>query len=83
MSTTFFMQGNPGFLILYSFIKDALLSKVGVVKVFWEENEERERETYLDQPEDAFAAIVAADDVEIIEHTAHKETIIVPGRTAK
>ena len=74
-----FMQGNPGFLILYSFIKDALLSKVGVVKVFWEENEERERETYLDQPEDAFAAIAAADDVEIVEHTAHKETIIVPG----
>jgi hypothetical protein len=26
-----FMQRNPGFLILYSFIKDALLSKVGVV----------------------------------------------------
>ena len=25
-----FMQVNPGFLILYSFIKDALLSKVGV-----------------------------------------------------
>ena len=70
MSTTF-LQGNPGFLILYSFIKDALLSKVGVVKIFWEENEERERETYLDQPEDAFAAIVAAPDVEIIEHTVH------------
>ncbi len=66
-----FLQGNPGFLILYSFIKDALLSKVGVVKIFWEENEERERETYLDQPEDAFAAIVAAPDVEIIEHTVH------------
>src|SRR5690349_10468272 len=65
-----FMQANPGFLILYSFIKDALLSKVGVVKVLWEESEERERETYLDQPDNAFAAIVAAPDVEIIEHTA-------------
>ena len=32
-----FMQANPGFLILYSFVKDALLSKVGVVKVWWEE----------------------------------------------
>src|SRR5215467_12673662 len=30
-----FMQKNPGFLILYSFIKDALLSKVGIVKVWW------------------------------------------------
>ena len=31
-----FMQQNPGFLVLYSFIKDALLSKVGIVKVWWE-----------------------------------------------
>jgi hypothetical protein len=27
-----FMQRNPGFLVLYSFIKDALLSKVGIVR---------------------------------------------------
>src|SRR5215470_13205795 len=33
-----FMQQNPGFLVLYSFIKDALLSKVGVVKVWWDES---------------------------------------------
>src|SRR5262245_36254075 len=38
-----FMQQNPGFLVLYSFIKDALLSKVGVVKVWWECREEVER----------------------------------------
>jgi hypothetical protein len=41
-----FMQQNPGFMILYSFIKDALLSKVGIVKVWWEEREEESRETY-------------------------------------
>jgi hypothetical protein len=34
-----FMQQNPGFMTLYSFIKDALLSKVGIVKVWWEERE--------------------------------------------
>jgi hypothetical protein len=66
-----FMQKNPGFLILYSFIKDALLSKVGVVKIYWESKDEKERETYLDQPEDAFAAIAAAPDIEIVEHTEH------------
>src|SRR6266540_4261740 len=47
-----FMQKNPGFLVLYSFIKDALLSKVGIVKVWWEEKELEERATYLDQPEE-------------------------------
>jgi hypothetical protein len=66
-----FMQGNPGFLILYSFIKDALLSKVGVVKIFWEMRDEKERETYLDQPPDAFAALMAAPEVEIVEHSEH------------
>jgi hypothetical protein len=64
-----FMQQNPGFLVLYSFIKDALLSKIGVVKVWWECRQEVERETYLDQPNDAFALIVAQPNVEIVEHS--------------
>src|SRR5499427_6704622 len=70
-----FMQQNPGFLVLYSFIKDALLSKVGVVKVWWECRDEVERETYLDQPDDAFALIVSQPDAEIVEHTARDATL--------
>jgi hypothetical protein len=66
-----FMQQNPGFFVLYSFIKDALLSKVGIVKVWWDSEELVERETYLDQPDDAFALLVADPCVEIVEHTAH------------
>jgi hypothetical protein len=66
-----FMQRNPGFLVLYTFIKDALLSKVGVVKVFWEESERQETETYLDQGDDVFALLAAAPDVEIVAHTEH------------
>ena len=70
-----FMQQNPGFLVLYSFIKDALLSKVGVVKVWWECRDEVERETYLDQPDDAFALIVAQPGVEVVEHTEREATL--------
>lgn len=66
-----FMQQNPGFLVLYSFIKDALLSKVGVVKVWWEETEEEDRQTYLDQPDDAYAILISAPDVEVVEHSEH------------
>jgi hypothetical protein len=66
-----FTHGNPGFLVLYSFIKDALLSKTGVVKVHWEEKDEAERETYLDQPPDAFALIVAQPGIDVVEHTEH------------
>src|SRR5712691_13109738 len=64
-----FMQSNPGFLVLYSFIKDALLSKVGIVKIWWEEREEEERETYLDLDDAAFAMIAADPGIEIVEHT--------------
>lgn len=71
-----FMQRNPGFMVLYGFIKDALLSKVGVVKVWWEETEEEQRETYYDLSEDQFALLaqaVAQSDgqMKITEHSVH------------
>src|SRR5262249_4246345 len=77
-----FMQQNPGFLVLYSFIKDALLSKVGVVKVWWECRDEVERETYLDQPDDAFALIVSQPGVEVVEHTEREISVpsVVPAQ---
>jgi hypothetical protein len=40
-----FYDHNDGFLVLYSFIKDALISKNGIMKVWWEEPE-WEREEY-------------------------------------
>lgn len=64
-----FMQKNPGFLVLYSFIKDALLSKVGIVKVRWEKEERQSKQTYYDLTDEQFAMIASAEDVEIIEHT--------------
>jgi len=62
--------------VLYSFIKDALLSKVGIVKVWWEEREEESRETYYDLTDDQFALLaqaVAESDgaMKIVAHTAH------------
>ncbi|WP_235884782.1 portal protein [Bradyrhizobium frederickii] len=69
-----FMQQNSGFMILYSFIKDALLQKTGVVKVWWDEREQETRETYYDMSEEQFALL--AQDVansngamEIVAHT--------------
>lgn len=69
-----FMQKNPGFVVLYSMIKDALLSKVGIVKVFWEKDEQEDRETYLDQSDDAFMALVSNPEIEVVEHTHHEDT---------
>jgi hypothetical protein len=73
-----FMQQNPGFMVLYSFVKDALLSKVGVVKVWWEEREEESRETYYDLTDDQFAllaqAVLESDGaMKIVAHTMHND----------
>jgi hypothetical protein len=72
-----FMQQNPGWMTLYSFLKDGLLQKNGFVKVYWEETEQEEKETYLGLSEDQFA--ILANDVvqsngklEIIEHTVNQ-----------
>jgi hypothetical protein len=71
-----FMQQNPGFMILYSFMKDALLSKVGIVKVWWEEREEEQRETFYDLTDDQFALLAQAamesgGAMKIVAHTVH------------
>ncbi len=71
-----FMQQNPGMMTIYAFIKDALLSKVGIVKVWWEEREEEQRETYYDLTEDQYAALAQAclmsdGAMKIVEHTAN------------
>jgi hypothetical protein len=63
------MQQNEGFLVIYSFAKDALLSKNGFVKIHWEEKETEERETFLGQPDDVFGLIAGDENVEIVEHT--------------
>jgi hypothetical protein len=68
-----FMNQNPGFLVLYSFIKDALLSKVGVVKVWWEETEKEKRETYLNKSEDEFAVLISNPELEVLEHTPNDD----------
>lgn len=73
-----FMQQNPGFMTLYSFIKDALLQKVGIVKIWWEEREEEQRETYYDLTDDQFALVaqaVAESDgaLKIVAHTVRNK----------
>ena len=64
-----FMQKNDGFVVLYDFIKDSLLSKNGIVKAWWEETEEESEENYYDQPEEVLAYFEADPNVNITELT--------------
>src|SRR5262249_44261996 len=72
-----FMQQNPGFMVMYSFVKDALLSKVGIVKVWWDEQEQEQDETYYGLTPDQFAMVaqvvlMSDGQYEIIEHSENQ-----------
>lgn len=64
-----FYKDNPGFLILYCLFKDALLQKNGFSKVYWENYEETQKETYQGLSDDEFTLLMQDDSLELIEHT--------------
>ena len=64
-----FNKQNNGFKILYDVFKDALISKTGIVKHFWEEKEEISTENYENLTEMEYQSILANDDLEVIQHT--------------
>jgi len=68
-----FMRDNPGWEIMYSWFTDALLSKNGIVKVWWDETDEWDREEYKGLTEIEFESLVSRTDVEVIEHTVVEE----------
>lgn len=73
-----FMQRNPGFMVLYTFIKDALLSKNGIVKIWWDEYEQEQQEDYYDLTDDQFALIAQSvlqsdGGLQIVAHTINQE----------
>jgi hypothetical protein len=51
-----FQCDNPGFLILHDWFKDALLTKVGVVKYWWEDQSKPKVDTHLVGPDDLLDA---------------------------
>ena len=64
-----FTKDNPGWEILYSWFHDALLQKNGIIKVWWDEYEDPQREEYRNLGELEFEYLIADEDVEVIEHT--------------
>ena len=69
-----FMRDNPGWEILYSWFTDALLQKNGIVKVWWDESDEWNREEYRNLTEDELAILINNPAVEVVEHTPPGET---------
>ena len=68
-----FTKDNPGWEILYSWFTDALLSKNGIVKVWWDEYDNEEREEYTGLTEMEFEALLSDPSVEVMEHTEYTD----------
>ena len=63
---------NDGFVIMHNFFKDALLQKIGVVKVYYDETENVEEETYTGLSDDELTLLLQDENVEIVEQNTEE-----------
>lgn len=69
------MEKNDGFAVFYTWFKDALLSKNGYVKVWWEEAEETETESYQGLTDGQLQMLVQDERIEVLEHSEYPDRI--------
>jgi len=62
-----FYKDNPGFEILYTWFKDALLEKNGIVKVYWDNSQKVEQETYERLTYQEYQLLIDDPNVEVVE----------------
>lgn len=69
------MEKNSGFSVFYTWFKDALLSKNGYVKVWYEEEYETEEESYRGLTDGQLSMLVQDENVTVLEHTAYPDPV--------
>jgi len=62
-----FMKENEGFLNLYEFVKDALLQKNGIFKIYYDETDKVKTEQYDGLSRQDLEMILQYDEVELVE----------------
>lgn len=71
-------RDNPGFLNSYTWIKDTLISKNGLLKIYWSNSDRVKRERYSGLDDATFAQLVNDESVTVSEHTETQQEEIVP-----
>jgi hypothetical protein len=71
-------QDNPAFSVFHSVFKDALIKRVGVVKVDWEKKEEVEHEEFTGLDEEGLQALIADPDIEDSQVNSYPDPDFVP-----
>jgi hypothetical protein len=59
---------NPGFILFYDWFKDALLQKLGVIKIWWDTSERTERRKFTGLSDNSVAMLLQEEGVEVLEH---------------
>lgn len=73
-----FYKENDGFLVLYSWFKDALISKNGIVKAYWSDAEKTSREEYRSLTEVELAELMDDEELEALEQEERVEMVETP-----
>ena len=68
-----FNKDNPGFSILYTWFKDALIEKNGIVKVYWDDSKKVEQETYENLNDQEYSLLLDSENVEVVEEEAFED----------
>ena len=72
------LRQNDGWMTLYTWFKDALISKLGIIKVYWDDKIDPVREEY-DNLTDAQLVMMSNDpNVELIECTSKPDPSVTP-----
>jgi len=74
---------NDGYKIFNDTIHDGLTARVGVVKVWWEEDHEFKDEEFHDMPEDHVTAMAGLDEVHDLDATHDDDTGLYSGTLSR
>lgn len=73
-----FLKKNPGVLILYTWIKDALMQKVGYTKAWYQKDTQRTPENYDGITDEELTLLMNDDGYEVTQYD--NETITIDGQ---
>ena len=65
------MKQNDGFIILHQFVKDALMQRNGILKVYYAKHDEKKTADYTGINENQLDALLSAEGVEMLEKSEY------------
>jgi hypothetical protein len=73
-----FLEDNQGVILMHDWFKDALMQKNGIVKAYWEDKEDVNKESYQGLSDDELALMLQDKDIEVVEQDTQEFPILDP-----